>query len=905
MRRRGEDQIILKSGHMLHYRGEENSSNGGVGFLVHKKYIPDIIKIESICPRVIYLVLRLNSRYKLTIIQVYAPTTSHSEEETEEFYEDIRTALRKTRTHYTMMMGDLNAKLGFKRDPAELAMGNFGYGERNEKGDHLIDFLHQEGLYAMNSFFDKKPQRKWTWISPDGTTKNEIDFITTNKKETVQDIAVLNSFSIGSDHRMVRARVHFDIRKERTRLVHKSRNKKWYPPENIGLYTDSINTNLNTHEDMDIEQINTNIVTALKEAEKLCPINNKNSGRLSQNTKSLLDERRQLRNKYDTNLAVLRNLNKEIQKEIRNDIRQYNTREISRVIEENKSLRVLRQTMATGKKNIHKLKDKQGQVVNDREKILEVVESFYRELYKIPEEQQENRPLTKVINQGSEEMPDITVHEIRGAIREMKNNKSPGNDGIVIEAIKLAGRETLRALARLFNKCLIEATTPTQWSNAEVILLHKKGDITDLSNYRPISLLSHVYKLFTKIITKRLANKLELYQSREQAGFRSGYGTNDHLLVIKNLIEKCAEYNKPLVLIFVDYEKAFDTINQQQMLEALTECRIDHRYTNIIKHIYKNATASVKIGDQQTNKFPIRRGVRQGDTISPKLFTTLLEYTCKRANLDEKGININGETLSHLRFADDMVLIADRMDDAKILLDRLYHSSLEVGLRMNMAKTQIMTNLVLSENITVAGNEIDQTTTYKYLGHEICIGKDNQTTELNRRIRLTWVAFGKLNHVFKSDLPMCLKRKTFNQCILPVLTYGAETLTLTRRTIHKIRVAQRAMERSMLGISLRDRVPNHEIRRRTRVVDAIERITTLKWNWAGHVARLTDNRWTRRILEWRPRREAYRNRGRPPTRWTDDLKRCQGNWMQAAQDRDTWRELRETYIQQWIQERVD
>lgn len=244
------------------------------------------------------------------------------------------------------------------------------------------------------------------------------------------------------------------------------------------------------------------------------------------------------------------------------------------------------------------------------------------------------------------------------------------------------------------------------------------------------------------------------------------------------------------------------------------------------------------------------------------------------------------------------------MDDARDLLETLYLSSLEVGLKMNMAKTQIMTNLVLSESIAVAGKAIEQTVSYKYLGHEICIGRDNQTIELNRRIRLTWEAFGKLSHVFKSDLPTCLKRKTFDQCILPVLTYGAETLTLTRKTIHKIRVAQRAMERVMLGISIRDRVPNREIRQTTKVADAIERITTLKWNWAGHVARLTDNRWTKRILEWRPRQEAYRNRGRPPTRWTDDLKRCQGNWMQAAQDRSTWKRLREAYIQQWIQERA-
>lgn len=107
------------------------------------------------------------------------------------------------------------------------------------------------------------------------------------------------------------------------------------------------------------------------------------------------------------------------------------------------------------------------------------------------------------------------------------------------------------------------------------------------------------------------------------------------------------------------------------------------------------------------------------------------------------------------------------------------------------------------------------------------------------------------------------------------------------------------MERSMLGISLRDRIPNTEIRRRTGVQDAVERITILKWNWAGHVARMTDNRWTKRITEWRPRQDAFRSRGRPPTRWADDLRRIETNWIQSAQDRELWKHLREAYVQQW------
>lgn len=95
-----------------------------------------------------------------------------------------------------------------------------------------------------------------------------------------------------------------------------------------------------------------------------------------------------------------------------------------------------------------------------------------------------------------------------------------------------------------------------------------------------------------------------------------------------------------------------------------------------------------------------------------------------------------------------------------------------------------------------------------------------------------------------------------------------ETLTLTEKSAEKLRTTQRAMERAMLGI-------------RSGVQDIIENITMSKWNWAGHLARTKDGRWTKRIVEWRPR-DTTRSRGRPPTRWTDDLKRIEGNWIQKA-----------------------
>ena len=150
-----------------------------------------------------------------------------------------------------------------------------------------------------------------------------------------------------------------------------------------------------------------------------------------------------------------------------------------------------------------------------------------------------------------------------------------------------------------------------------------------------------------------------------------------------------------------------------------------------------------------------------------------------------------------------------------------------------------------------------------------------------------------------SDIPQCLKTKVFNQCVLPVMSYGTETWSYTIGLISKLKVAQRAMERAMLGVSLRDRIRNEEIRRRTKVTDIAHRISKLKWQWAGHIARRADGRWGRKVLEWRPR-TSKRSVGRPPTRWTDDLMKVAGRrWMQVASNRYLWRSKGEAYVQQW------
>ncbi|CAK1603557.1 unnamed protein product [Parnassius mnemosyne] len=231
------------------------------------------------------------------------------------------------------------------------------------------------------------------------------------------------------------------------------------------------------------------------------------------------------------------------------------------------------------------------------------------------------------------------MSEVRMALQHLKNGKAPGEDGITAELLKVDRRPVLEVLQKLFISVLHGGITPEAWSRSAVVLFSKKGDNALLKNYRPISLLSHFYVLFSRVLRNRLARRLDDFQPPEQAGFQKGFSTIDHIHTLRQIVQKSEEYNLPLCLAYVDYEKAFDSVEIWAVLQSLQRCQVDCRY------LYRS--------------FEVLRGVRQGDVISLKLFTAALEDVFKLLNWKGYGININGEYITHLRFADDIVLIAE------------------------------------------------------------------------------------------------------------------------------------------------------------------------------------------------------------------------------------------------------
>ena len=157
---------------------------------------------------------------------------------------------------------------------------------------------------------------------------------------------------------------------------------------------------------------------------------------------------------------------------------------------------------------------------------------------------------------------------------------------------------------------------PCSWHEAQIVILFKKEDPKDIKSYRPINLLSHSYKIFTRLLQTRTERTLDENQPREQAGFRKGYSTTDHLQALNQIIEKSNEYNLPLCIDFIDYEKAFDTVERFTTFETLRKTNVNETYINILQNIYNQATARVYLDKLVSTEFPIHRSQTRRSTFT-------------------------------------------------------------------------------------------------------------------------------------------------------------------------------------------------------------------------------------------------------------------------------------------------
>ena len=405
------------------------------------------------------------------------------------------------------------------------------------------------------------------------------------------------------------------------------------------------------------------------------------------------------------------------------------------------------------------IKNKQGDVLTENQEILGRWREYCSEMYHAPCD----TDVSDNNDEVSEREPEPLPEEVRWALKQISNGKSPGCDDVPIELIKEGKEKSINLYHTIILKIWRTCSWPTAWKRSVYIPLPKKGDLKLCSNYRTIALISHASKILLKIIQKRLEKKLDEEINIVQAGFRPNRGTRDHIFNLRNILEKCREYNKDLYACFIDYSKAFDCVEHETMWKIMTEMGFPRHLVRLIKTLYLNQEAAVRVDGETSEWFKVGKGVRQGCILSPYLFNIYAENIMRNFRDDSQrydpldhdtydSLNIGGRAIPELRYADDTALLSTTPEGIEKMIKTVKQHSENQNLFLNAKKTKILRTdkTERATNIIIGNDLIEEVNEFDYLGSLITKTGDGNK-EVRRRLGMASKKLKSMSNHWKGN----------------------------------------------------------------------------------------------------------------------------------------------------------
>ena len=640
--------------------------------------------------------------------------------------------------------------------------------------------MSEHDLIATNTQFQKRKRRLWTFQNRGTGRRYQLDYIIVRQKwrNSVHNSQAFNSFkSVGSDHRVVIAKIKLSLRTSKSKRSVKYDWDAFQADHHIQMrYTVEVRNRFQGL--VNEEDITEKYERFIKANQKAMETHVPEKQKIRRSNRSIHPNVIQARGHLSkANENLNKNWNNENLEELNkakqnlynayDEIREQELTEMTQRIEQTHRDSKYREAWSVINEMTGRKKSKEGQIsgANAEERILEWFNHFDNLLGKAPivEDENENIPLVLEnleINDGP-----FTNNELQAAKKKLKNRKSPGPDGIPPEVIKCCNLDDV--ILYFCNKALIDGLRPSQWSLSNIQPVPKTGDLSLTDNYRGISLTCIISKLLNRMILNRIKEKLDHVLRFNQNGFRKSCSTLYQILAIRRIIEESKKNNLSAVLCFIDFRKAFDSINRDKMIKILRAYGIPTNLLNAIENMYTNTRARVISQDGVTDEFEIKAGVLQGDTLAPYLFVIVLDHALRTAidkYSEDLGFTITprrssrypAETISDLDFADDICLLSDTIEKAQKLLKRVETACRKVGLHLNAKKTEVVPINVPLPYIplkTIERQELKSVDDFKYLGSWV------KSSEQDVKVRkaLAWKALNKKKSVWKSNLTRRVK----------------------------------------------------------------------------------------------------------------------------------------------------
>ena len=409
-------------------------------------------------------------------------------------------------------------------------------------------------------------------------------------------------------------------------------------------------------------------------------------------------------------------------------------------------------------------------------------------------------PLSDNKNEPGDDNPimrEITVSEIKLQLNKTKGKSAPGADGIKYPILKKCPNIVFENLAHIYNQCLNIGYFPKKWKEATGTMIPKpKKDPKIVTNYRPISLLSCVGKLFEKILANRIRSKLEEenFFNLWQIGYRNKRCAMEHVLRLVDDAQIAQTKNQVGAAVFIDVEKAFDSVWHDGLKYKLMNSNLPRKIVRLMASFITNRKIAVNINGTISDQIPLNAGTPQGSVLSPLLFLIYVN------DIPIDPLNIN---VSVSQFADDLGFLTIAKN-GRIIQYRLAKtlSDLEIWcskwrIKLNAKKTQLLLirqtkQRNLNINLELFGEKLINTDNTKLLGVtlEENLSFKAHIDDIAKRGRMRLNLLKILSGTTWGCKPQTLMR-LYKAYIRPVLEYGAIVMLSAKdQAIKKLQIIQ-------------------------------------------------------------------------------------------------------------------
>ena len=401
---------------------------------------------------------------------------------------------------------------------------------------------------------------------------------------------------------------------------------------------------------------------------------------------------------------------------------------------------------------------------------------------------------------------EFSVYEIERAVNDLNLKRTGDKNGLEVEHVLNSHPIIYVHLKLLFNLILKHGYVPSDFKEGMIIpvLKDKMKDNKDIENYRPITIISMLSKIFEMCLYKRMCCKLQT--DGMQYGYVKEGGCEKCIFAVTNVTNYFLQRKSDVFIVTLDASAAFDKVNIYGLLTKLIDCDISYDIIRVLLSWYGNSRACVRLGGCLSDYIDIRSGIKQGGLMSPLMYNIYVNDLMKKLKVENLGCNICNEHYGTIFYADDVVLLSGSARNMQKMINICYDYGVKFGICFNPRKTKWMCTNVYSSiknvSFNLNGVEIVNDHSIAYLGVKLIMKKSILTIDVDDRIKkFNMSAYSVL--INTKDLSEVLKCEIIIKKCLPVLLYGIGGIDVSDNDVYKMHISYRKIFRYIFQLSLR------------------------------------------------------------------------------------------------------